>query len=161
MDKPSDSTSSTGLRRAVVALVAVVAISLTGCGVSSTAVKATETTAEVTTTVDEATTTVEETTTTVEEEPTTTVEETTTTSGGGSDGGEWPKEAKDSFMNSCTAGGDTATMTPICECVLRAVQGEISVADLMDVGKAGTLPADLQELITDKATKCAVDPNSY
>lgn len=152
---------SVGARRAMVALLAVATLTLASCGASSTAVKAVDTTAakaDTTTTVEESSTTVEETTTTVEE--TTTTDAPATTAATGSSGDEWPTAAKESFMKSCSGGGDSA-MVPICECVLRGAQDKISVADLMDIGTKGSLPSDVQAIITDFAKKCAVDPNAY
>ncbi len=156
--RPYENPAVARPRRAMAVLVAAVVFAVAGCGASSSGVKATDSTTVATsasTTVEDTTTTVDETTTT--EKETTTTERRSPTTANSSDG--WPEAAKTEFMKSCTSGSDA--MKPTCECVLRGIEPLISVADLLDAGTTGSLPADMESMIEDYAKKCAVDPEAY
>lgn len=134
----------------VAALIFVAA----GCGASTGAVKSGSTTTTSASTTEAPTTQAPTTEAPTTEAPTTQAPATTT----GGTGGKWPASVETQFLASCEAGD--SSKAPLCECALRAIETEISVADLAGIG-SGSLPADVQAKITKAATECALDPTSH
>ncbi|HET8931330.1 MAG TPA: hypothetical protein VFN21_11785 [Acidimicrobiales bacterium] len=151
-------TNRSTARAPIVAIVALAALVVTGCGVSADTVTealpprttdapaTTETPASTTT---EAPTTTEDATTTSEAPTTTEPSSTTTPSTGG--GGSLPTEARAAFMGECQSGGQSEET---CGCIWDAIEGELDVESLMEAGSSGSLPPDLQQKIVDATMGC-------
>lgn len=150
--KRSTVPAAAGMLVAAALFVAVV----TGCGVSTDAVvdalpqaTTTEAPAPTTTVADTAP---ETTLGAPSSAPSTTGGADPSTTLGGS--GALPGEAKDAFMQSCTAGGqDDGT----CECVWNAIESELDVDTLMAAGSTETLPDELEEKIVQAMMDCMFD----
>ncbi len=144
----SPSGSGGGKVVAIVAAIAVVAVILiivlfafvssAGDSSSTGATTTTEATTEAPGPTDATTTTSEETTTTTEA--------TTTTAAVGA---AYPASARTQFVDSCTGSGGS---TESCTCALEQIEQRYSFEEFSaideDVRNGGTLPSDIQDIIT-------------
>lgn len=140
----------TGAVFAAVCLVTVTA----GCGVSTDAVLDALGGQTTTTAPAPASTTTPPTTVAPDTTPSTAAPSTTTGSGSPSTTSgstALPAEAKDAFMQSCTAGGQN---DEACACVWDAIEDELDIDTLLAAGSGDTLPAELEQKIVQAMMGC-------